>query len=224
MRFFAPLILLLSLALASCHSSLPLPAVPSNQFENPACDLCHYMATGHLIFVRDTAGMGSAIAASTGQYTHVAIAQCTDSGLFVIEALPQLGVVRRPFESFGADILDSDSCFLCVVDFYALNIPFDTARFIARVNSLLGQPYDDYFMPDNGRIYCSELVYECFLDSAGNHLFSAAPMNFLDSAGRLPRYWQQHFDNLGFLVPQGVPGTNPTAMSQSPFLLRTKYQ
>ena len=75
-------------------------------------------------------------------------------------------------------------------------------------------------MPDNGAMYCSELVYECYLMCDGQHLFEAKPMNWRDKEGNLPQYWQEHFEKLGMPVPEGVPGTNPTDLSRSPQLHR----
>jgi hypothetical protein len=178
---------------------------------HPACQL----STGDLIFIRDTTGMGQAIAQSTGQYTHVAIAQCTDSGLFVVEALPRRGVIRRPYIAFAHDYaypLGHQAAF------YRITCPYDTAYLNQQLQNLIGQPYDDYFLPENGRLYCSELVYECFRDSLGTPLFHAQPMNFLAPDGSLPAYWQHLFDSLSVAVPQGVPGTNPTNLSQEPIL------
>ena len=43
-------------------------------------------------------------------------------------------------------------------------------------------------------------------------------MNWRDKNGNLPKYWKKHFKKLGMLVPEGVPGTNPTDLSKSPLL------
>lgn len=83
-----------------------------------------------------------------------------------------------------------------------------------RARLYLGQPYDYSYRPDNGKMYCSELVWESFRTPTGNHLFSARPMNFRDSTGALPAFWQQLFDRLGEPVPEGIPGTNPADMAQ----------
>ena len=45
---------------------------------------------------------------------------------------------------------------------------------------------DSDYLPDNGELYCSELVYEAYLDSNGNHLFESKPMNFRDKAAACP--------------------------------------
>jgi hypothetical protein len=68
-------------------------------------------------------------------------------------------------------------------------------------------------------MYCSELVYESYLNDKGQHLFDASPMSFRDSEGNLPQFWIDLYGRLGEEVPEGVDGTNPTEMSQSPILI-----
>lgn len=162
------------------------------------------LRSGDLLFVADTAGMGAAIAAATGTFTHVAIVERAEDGLFVIEALPRLGVVRRSLNVFLNDN-QIDTVVARRPHFY-----FDAAEVVSRAKSFLGQRYDNFFAPDNGMIYCSELVYECFIGDDGQHLFTARPMNFLAPDGTLPPYWQAHFQKLGCPVPQGELGTNPS--------------
>lgn len=172
---------------------------------------CGDVETGMLLFVRDTAGMGAAIEAATGSFTHVVILEHADSGVYAWEALPRRGVVRRNVDSCGDDwTIGSDRTVLA-----RLVVPFDTSALLRNLQDRLGLPYDDYFLSDNGRVYCSELVEECFYDLDGRRLFEAAPMNFMAADGTLPAYWRRWFDSLGVEVPQGVPGTNPTDLSHS---------
>lgn len=186
------------------------------------------LCSGNLLFVRavDTVGMEAAIAASTGTYTHVAVLEYADSQYYVIEATPRLGVVRRPLDQFFEEIWLQDSSVspLTYVDFYYLVEETDIPALMERLHSHLGEPYDDAFLPDNGRMYCSELVYECVKDREGRPVFEANPMNFKGADGRIHPYWQAHFDSLGVAVPQGVPGTNPTDMSRSERLHRFKIE
>ena len=65
---------------------------------------------------------------------------------------------------------------------------------------------------------CAELVQACYLDADGTPLFESVPMNWLAPDGTLPAYWEQLFEELGMEVPQGVPGTNPQQLSESPLL------
>lgn len=168
------------------------------------------LQSGDLLFYRnqEDSDMEKAISESTGKYVHVALVEVDSlDRLWIIEASSEKGVQRRPMRSY-------ESWF----DVYRLKVPFDTAAVLTRAKSFVGQPYDNAFLPQNGALYCSELVYESFLDSAGNHLFEAKPMNWRDKKGKLPKYWKKHFKRLKMDVPEGVPGTNPTDMSQSPLL------
>ena len=168
------------------------------------------LQSGDLLFVRDTSGMGQAVQQTTGQYTHVALVERCGDTLFIIDATPTLGVSRHNLSPLTFHLSPCDA--------YRLTIPFDTIAVITRAHRFLGQPYDNAFMHDNGALYCSELIYECFLDSAGNHLFEAIPMNWRAPDGTIPQYWLDHFNKLNTPIPEDLPGTNPTALSRSPLL------
>ena len=163
------------------------------------------LQSGDLLFVSDTSGMGQAVKESTGQYTHVAMVERKGDSLFVIDATQKRGVARRAIENTFASKMP--------VEVYRLTIPFDTAAVLARAHALTGKPYDNAFLPDNDAYYCSELIQAVF-----DTLFPSAPMNWRDKEGKLPDYWQKHFEELGIPVPEGVMGTNPTDLSRSPRL------
>lgn len=166
---------------------------------------------GDLLFFRDTEGMGDAVKESTGQYTHVAIVESVGDTVWIIDATPQNGVSRRPW-------LRS---YKLIPDVYRLEDRSGVDSALIRARSFIGLPYDHAFLPDNKAFYCSELVYECFLNenSQGDrHLFEAKPMNWRNADGKLPKYWKNHFKKLKMPVPEGVMGTNPTELSRSPLL------
>lgn len=164
-----------------------------------------YLQNGDLLFVSDTNGMGQAVKASTGNYTHVAMVERVGDSIFVIDATQRHGVARRPIEKTFANKMP--------IEVYRLKTPFDTAAVLARAHALIGKPYDNTFLPDNDAYYCSELIQKAFGD-----LFPSKPMNWRDKEGNLPKYWEKHFTELGVPVPEGVPGTNPTDLSRSPLL------
>lgn len=219
------ILILLIPTLFSCQQSLPLSQ--TNNFYG-MWDL----GMGNLIFICDSSNMGQAIQSSTSWnsnrcgFTHVGITELTDSGVYVIDASPSLGVARRPLLDFIFSVYDtnSDYEFLQIAEYYMVDVPFDTTTFLERLHSFIGQPYDPYFMHDNGRLYCSELVYECFFDRNGHHLFPAKPMNFKAADGTMPPYWQHHFEHLGIAIPQDMPGTNPNDMSKSPILHKFRIE
>ena len=169
---------------------------------------------GDLLFFSEKDAMGNAIKASTGKYTHVALVESVDDTVWIIDATQRYGVSRRPLTiKYGSSDFP---------DVYRFKFGcFSIDSVLARARSFIGQPYDNAFLPDNGALYCSELVYEVFLDDCsdkGKHLIEAKPMNWRDKNGDLPQYWKKHFKKLGMPVPEGVPGTNPTDLSRSPKL------
>lgn len=170
------------------------------------------LQTGDLLFFADTTGMGAAVKESTGQYTHVALVEEVGDTIWIIDATQRFGVSRRMLEDSGNGNPGYDA--------YRFVQPFDTTAVVSRAKSCIGQPYDQAFLPDNGALYCSELIYECFLDSLGNHLFEAHPMNWRTADGSMPSYWIAHFDSLGQPIPEGVLGTNPSGLARSSNLKR----
>lgn len=158
---------------------------------------------GDLLFYTDTGGMGTAVKEATGNYTHVALVVEVTDTVWIIDATPEHGVARRP----------ENSMMHC--DVYRLTIPFDTAAVLSHANALTGKSYDNTFLPGNEAYYCSELIQAVFPT-----LFESKPMNWRDKDGNMPPYWVEHFNRLGIPVPEGVPGTNPTDLSQSPLLKR----
>lgn len=92
-------------------------------------------------------------------------------------------------------------------------IPAATAFALAQV----GQPYDDPFLPDNGRWYCSELIQVAFRQANnGQEVFPSEPMTFKDPAsGQFFPVWVDYYRDLGQSIPEGVPGINPGLMSRS---------
>lgn len=167
---------------------------------------------GDLLFYVDTDGMGAAVSATTGRYTHVALVESVGDTVWIIDATQRYGVSRRPF------LRRPESSVRPYPDIYQLTMAFDTLAVIERAQALVGLPYDNAFLPDNNAYYCSELIQTAF-----DTLFPSAPMNWRDKDGNLPQYWVEHFERLGIPVPEGVPGTNPTDLSHSPLLRKLSY-
>ncbi|MDD2594809.1 MAG: YiiX/YebB-like N1pC/P60 family cysteine hydrolase [Bacteroidales bacterium] len=170
---------------------------------------------GDLLFVRASdSDFSQAIDASTAvdgmeSFDHVAIAMVKDGEIYVIEAAPRTGVVCRPFAEFSAE---SGADNIVMVH---PNFKFDTDIVLLRALSYVGRPYDFYFIPTDEALYCSELVYEAFVDAGGNHMFQTVPMNFRAADGTMPQYWVDHFEKTGMKVPEGVQGTNPNQIYES---------
>ena len=195
-----------------------------------ACSGGDRLRTGDLIFVgipldyaaeAPADSMDTAIAASTGvagglNLIHVAIAEVKADSVWIIDATLRHGVDRHPLDTFLTDFTLKDGSLPVFIVKRAEGV--DPKAAVGKAKTFCGQPYDLYFLPDNGAMYCSELVRESFLDAAGRPVFDNEPMNFRAADGSMPPYWEWLFGRLGTPVPQGLPGTNPQGMSASPVL------
>jgi len=180
------------------------------------------LRTGDLLFQagRESA-MGGAIKAATGndcelQFTHVGIAVIGDRADSVLEATSDGGVRMTALQEFLNKSARPDGRPLVVAK--RLKDTAGVAAAIARARTFLGQPYDYSFRPDNGKLYCSELVWETYLTSDGSPIFPTRPMNFRAADGTMPAFWIELFDRLGESIPEGLPGTNPNDMARNPQL------
>ena len=83
--------------------------------------------------------------------------------------------------------------------------------------SKIGIPYDDAFLYNNGKYYCSELIYDAFREANNNKdFFQLEPMTF-KQPGKKTYYdaWVSYYKELGIPIPQGNPGINPAGISRS---------
>ena len=145
------------------------------------------------------------------RFDHVGIVDIDGSGtVTVVEAAPKGGVKITSWAEFtsGGGIVVK-----------RLTSEFDASEVVAKAKSFIGEDYDWWYLPDNGKMYCSELVYESFIGSDGDHIFKAAPMNFRQPDGTMPEFWTRLFEEIGMPVPEGVPGTNPADMAKDPRLV-----
>jgi hypothetical protein len=183
------------------------------------------LQSGDLIFVGipadyslDHSSMEEAISAATGigeglNLIHTAIAEVDAEGrTWIIDATIKHGVDRHPLDTFLRDFTLRDGSYP-VFEVMRLKKSRNAPAFVENAKTHLGLPYDVSFLPDNGAYYCTELVYDSYLDKHGKPLFHAAPMNFKNAGGEFPLYWEQLFSRLGEPIPQGIPGTNPQGMA-----------
>jgi len=81
----------------------------------------------------------------------------------------------------------------------------------------VGQPYDDDFLMNNGKWYCSELIYAAFKHANdGKTFFPLQPMTFKDpKTHQFFPAWVDYYKALNEPIPEGKPGTNPGLISRS---------
>lgn len=187
-----------------------------------ACGSGVSLRTGDLLFQQTRSEeMADAIVAATGHdgavnFTHVGIVERRGDSLYVVEAIGE-EVTATPLAAFMERAAERNGRPLVAVGRVREADSTVVVRALQRAHARMGLPYDDDFLPDNGKLYCSELVWECFLAADDStHLFRSRPMTFRAADGSMPDYWTRHFAALGMAVPEGVAGTNPNDMAEDP--------
>lgn len=90
-----------------------------------------------------------------------------------------------------------------------------------------GKPYDDAFIYDNGKYYCSELIYDAYKEANdGLPFFHLYPMSFKDTETKktFPA-WKKYYKDIGEKIPEGRLGCNPgsIAISESVEIVSSFY-
>lgn len=210
---------------------------------NDGNELKDKLQNGDLIFVglpvgydAETGTMDDAIASATGEegelnIIHVAIAEVKADSVWIIDATIAHGVDRHPLDTFLTDFTLKNGSYPEFIvkriknnagnnngNNAGISVDVDVDAAVERAKTYCGRAYDQWFLPDNKELYCSELVQRSYLDQSGKSVFESEPMNFKAPDGTMPKYWVWLFDKLGMEIPQGVPGTNPQSMSKSDIL------
>lgn len=80
----------------------------------------------------------------------------------------------------------------------------------------IGIPYDDEYLYENKKYYCSELIYDCFLNAYGKPFFKLFPMTFkAPNSNAYFDVWEDYYQNLNIAIPEGELGCNPGGISTS---------
>lgn len=97
---------------------------------------------------------------------------------------------------------------------------------VVKARQKLDIPYDDAFLYNNGKYYCSELLYDAFKEANNNQdFFLLSPMTFKrpDSNDFFP-VWIDYYEKLNIPIPEGKAGINPGGISLSPRLKMYRYK
>jgi cell wall-associated NlpC family hydrolase len=142
--------------------ALPLLVVAAAlwaRFTAPAIASLPPLANGDLVFQTDRSTQMLAILFATGSlYTHVGIIDIDQSGRpFVLEAA---GKVRRiPLQ----DWLHHGYARRLTIERLSGLDAATAAKITAKAETYIGTPYDIFFRLGTDHLYCSELVYDAFL-------------------------------------------------------------
>lgn len=180
--------------------------------------------SGDLLFqINEANDFTDAITGTTGDhqrfsFSHVAIVSVENDSVFVIEAVPKGGVQKNTIKEFlNGSAHNTAGKPLVVVK--RLTESFRVPNAVLNAKKYLGLPYNSSFYPNSNSFYCSELVYESYLDAKDKHIFTSAPMSFRDTTGQISPLWIKYFKKLGKDIPEGLPGTSPNDMAKEAILV-----
>ncbi len=91
------------------------------------------------------------------------------------------------------------------------------AKATVNTKQLVGQPYDNAFLLDNEKWYCSELIYEVFKEANNKkNFFVLEPMTFKNpKTNAFFPAWVTYYKELNKEIPEGQAGINPGLISRS---------
>lgn len=143
-------------------------------------------------------------------FSHVGLAEVSDSGMVVLHASPDGGTCVVSLHEFLHPEGDS-----VMVVAYRLKEEWQKTipAALAKAKQMLGKPYNFSYILSDTALYCSEFVYLAF---AADSVFTLEPMTFKDpETGNFPPAWMEYYQKMGLEIPEGLPGCNPNGLAAS---------
>ena len=135
-----------------------------------------------------------------------------EDNIRVLEAIPNK-VTTTKLDSFLNRSIDSNEKPKVIVGRLKKRYQYSILDAVKFLKNKIGMEYDDYFIKDNNKYYCSELIYEAFEKDS---VFRLYPMTFIDPiTNNTMNLWQEYYNELETKIPEGEPGINPGIMSIS---------
>ncbi|WP_396164001.1 YiiX/YebB-like N1pC/P60 family cysteine hydrolase [Flavobacterium sp.] len=143
-------------------------------------------------------------------FSHLGLVYIKNDSILVIEAAGS-SVKITPYETFKTYTAEKMFVGRLKRKYRAL-IP----EAIAFALQQIGVPYDEEYVYNNRKYYCSELLYDAFLHANKKPLFDLFPMTF--KSPKTKEYfevWVDYYKKLNIEIPEGKPGCNPGGISTS---------
>ncbi|MFL5789115.1 MAG: YiiX/YebB-like N1pC/P60 family cysteine hydrolase [Flavisolibacter sp.] len=149
-------------------------------------------------------------------FSHMGLITIKGDSTFVIEAIGA-DVHLTPLSKFLNRQLDKKGDPKIVVGRLKKNYQYLNRKAIAFALQQMGKPYDEAFIYNNGKYYCSELIYDAYKQANNNRpFFTLFPMTFKDpKTGSFFPAWEKYYKNLHRKIPQNQPGCNPGSIANS---------
>lgn len=144
-------------------------------------------------------------------FSHIGLVYKRNDSAYVIEAIGK-DVHLTPIAAFAARTKNTMYVAELKPTYKKLN-----NKAIQYALKQLGVPYDDVFLYNNGKYYCSELIYDAYKKAnGGKPFFTLQPMTFKQpGTNTFFDAWVDYYKELKSDIPEGKPGINPGGISTS---------
>jgi hypothetical protein len=200
------IVLILTLSMMACNSTKPIyqPQEGDILLQDLECGpLCTAIK-------QVTFGMDSA------EFSHIGLVQKVGEKWMVLEAISDGVKYTALLEFVKRSVDENDNPKIWVTRLKNEYKPI-LPKVKKYASFYLGKTYDDAFLMENDKYYCSELLYEIFKKANDNKaFFELEPMTFKHpETGQFLETWMVYYEKLGIAIPEGEPGINPAGISRS---------
>ena len=145
-------------------------------------------------------------------FSHVGFIVSDNKELKVLEAIPPK-VVLSEIDEFLSRSKDKDGNPKVIVGRLKKKYRKSISEAVKFAQKKIGVDYDDVFLINNNRYYCSELLYDAF---SKDSIFQLKAMTFLHPETKdTLKAWRKYYKEIGSEIPQNKLGINPGLMSIS---------
>jgi len=145
-------------------------------------------------------------------FSHIGLVVSVNDTLKVLEAIPPK-VMLTNLDDFLNRSFDKDGNPKVIVGRLKDKYLHSIEEAVSYSKSKLNIKYDEVFLINNNSYYCSELIYEAFLDDS---IFELKPMTFLHPKTKdTLKVWKDYYKEIEVEIPQNKMGINPGIMSLS---------
>ncbi|MBT6965305.1 MAG: hypothetical protein HOA01_03695 [Flavobacteriales bacterium] len=163
---------------------------------SPLCDAIELVTTGY----------------NGANFSHIGLVVLDNDTLKVLEAIPPKVMITN-LDDFINRSFDKNGNPKVIVGRLKKEFTNSISNAVSYSKSKLDITYDEVFLINNETYYCSELIYEAFLNDS---IFELKPMTFLHPKTKdTLKVWKEYYSDLNTNIPEGNPGINPGIMSLS---------
>ncbi|MDA8857817.1 YiiX/YebB-like N1pC/P60 family cysteine hydrolase [Flavobacteriales bacterium] len=145
-------------------------------------------------------------------FSHIGLVVLENDTLKVLEAIPPKVMITNLYDFINRSF-DKNRNPKVIVGRLKKKFTNSISNAVSYSKSKLDIPYDEVFLINNETYYCSELIYEAFLNDS---IFELKPMTFLHPKTKdTLKVWKEYYSDLNTYIPEGNSGINPGIISLS---------